>query len=1649
MKNIYPICLLLLCFQMQAQMNINGTIRYGNEWIQYDQPYFKIPITQDGIYRISYETLVAAGIPVNTTDVAQYQIFHLGEAIPIFLNKEGTLSNGDYIEFYGKKNRGELDEFMYKNGKSEMLNPEYSLITDTAIYYLTLAVPSTQIARYQNVTNNLNNLPAPEPWCWREELQVYNNGISYPVYGKINESAYVNGQGYGQELGIGTKLAISFSPKHYYNNEKSYLEVNLATVSTSYHRILINWKDSSRVETINGAKRWLYTAERSPWKSTDVLEIIDSTARLAVGYAKLKYPAAFNFDNQSVVTFEMPASTTAQYLEIENFNGGNAPTLYDLTNNLRIQPTVEGSKLKVKIPASTLERTILLFNTQNSFSNINNLDKIAFKDLQNNNTDYLILTSKRLRNTGTDEVQNYANYRASAAGGNFNTQIVEVEDLYEQFAYGIQRHPMSIRNFINYYKKQNPKLRYVFIIGKGKIATDLRSEGAVSSSPFYVPTWGAPGADNLLAASNISQVPIVPIGRLAALDPTQIKDYLDKVQLYENPTSQAADARAWRKEIIHLGGGGDANEQSRLRNYLTQLELKAKQVSLGANVTAFYKTSQEPIQQLSSTLLTNRINDGVSIITFFGHSSATGFDVSIDEPSTFQNYGKYHIVFSLGCHNGDLHLTPSGIAKLSASEKFVLQKDKGAIAFLATTGLGEISSLNAMQQDFYEKMANTMYGKSLGDILQSSLRQLDGISNITYRALVQQFSIHGDPALIPTPLDKPDYLIDAKSVKTEPVQIAAQQDSFTLRFDLLNIGKANTGDTLTLKITRSFPNGNTGEAGMIKVAAPLYKSTVSLRLPVLGQGATGYNKIFIQLNSDGKILEAPLPDAMTNNALTNVSGELGFEFYIFANNIIPLYPPDFGIVNKPQVKLLATTSDVNAPIQKYVIEIDTTTNFDHSFQKEVTQPGGVIEWTPNISLQDSTVYYWRIRTDSITQLHSFTYIKDSPSGWSQSHFYQMQQNRLFNMQLPERNRRWKFIEDVKEINIKNNIYKSGTSDWPSANIDKSEIIYQAFQNTIVGGIYVFVLDGATGRPWENTPNGLYGSTIEWGTLAFPFATQTPEQRAKAVKFLNEVVPADSYVIIYSLQRDTFDYEPQEWNSDSGLNLLQVFKQQGAKLIENIANTGAKPYVFVYKKDDPTFQPIEKAVENGETLNEQVLLYGNWFQGSVLTTVIGPARRWVSLSNHYSANDEYDEINLKLYGLRSDSSSVLLRENITPGDLDLSWIDSTAYPLLRLEFESKDETSRTTAQLDYWRVLYEGLPEVALNPNAFIELKSDTLQQGQPLSFAVNVANISQYDITDSLSVRYIITDEQNKAWEFPQTLPPMLHQTNQIAHFSLSDTKNLSGTYRLTVIINPDHSPKEVTYINNIGFFNFYVIKDQRNPLLDVTFDGMHIMNGDIISPRPYITMNLRDENRFLYLKDPAAIKVFLQKPDEAEQNIIPIDNDLLKFYPATEGEKSNTAKLEWTPAFLSDGLYTLTIQAQDATGNASGNLNYKISFNIITASQISNILNYPNPFSTSTHFVYTLTGEEPPADFKIQIMTVSGRIVRELTQSDLGTLRIGTHQTEHPWDGTDEYGNRLANGVYLYRVMAKDKGGKDMDKYENGTERFFKKNIGKLVILR
>ena len=98
--------------------------------------------------------------------------------------------------------------------------------------------------------------------------------------------------------------------------------------------------------------------------------------------------------------------------------------------------------------------------------------------------------------------------------------------------------------------------------------------------------------------------------------------------------------------------------------------------------------------------------------------------------------------------------------------------------------------------------------------------------------------------------------------------------------------------------------------------------------------------------------------------------------------------------------------------------------------------------------------------------------------------------------------------------------------------------------------------------------------------------------------------------------------------------------------------------------------------------------------------------------------------------------------------------------------------------------------------------------------------------------------------------------------------------------------------------------------------------------------------------------------------------------------------------------------------------------------------------------FVFTLTGSEVPDQIKIQIMTITGRVVREILHDELGPIRIGNNVSTFAWDGTDEFGDRLANGVYLYKVHLRMSGRK-VEQRATAADHTFKNGFGKIYLLR
>ena len=622
------------------------------------------------------------------------------------------------------------------------------------------------------------------------------------------------------------------------------------------------------------------------------------------------------------------------------------------------------------------------------------------------------------------------------------------------------------------------------------------------------------------------------------------------------------------------------------------------------------------------------------------------------------------------------------------------------------------------------------------------------------------------------------------------------------------------------------------------------------------------------------------------------------------------------------------------------------------------------------------------------------------------------------------------------------------------------VSFRPWQNRVIRPYTNFPNDLGEGRFGSHSPANSSGVLLPYN---FEYRYHTPVLRKKMMDFMKDSIPDGHYVVVRNFTLDPNSFPApnfpvayaNDWAADESLygtgnSLYHYLKNAGLSGIDSFYRP--RPFGLVYKKNDPSFAPkwvFGAGIVDNPTLSVDCPTIDT--VGFVTSPVFGPAKAWKQLKWRGSAEPSGDTTTLSVIGITPDGDEMPLYTGLTTlqQDFDLSDVDPEEYPFLKLQMRSSDNIHFTPYNLRYWRVTYDPVPEGAIAPNLYLSVR-DTVDVGEPYQFKVGFKNVSEAPF-DSIKVKMVITDKNNVPHIIPQprTRPLPVNDTLQIG--ALVATGTIPGANTVYVEANPDNDQWEQHHFNNFAFRNLYVKPDSLNPLLDVTFDGMHILNRDIVSSKPDIIIKLKDEAKWMSLDDTTLLTLQVRYPNGSLRRFY-FNNDTLRFNPAGQVPVSdNTATLNFKPYFQQDGEYELIVSGEDKSANEAGAIEYRVLFEVINKPMISNMLNYPNPFTSSTAFVFTITGNEVPQNIKIEIMTVTGKIVREITKDELGPLRIGRNITEFKWDGTDQYGQKLANGIYLYRVIT-NLNGKALDKYKaqgDDTNKYFNKGYGKMYLMR
>ncbi|MGB3616637.1 MAG: C25 family cysteine peptidase, partial [Catalinimonas sp.] len=1263
----------------------------------------------------------------------------------------------------------------------------------------------------------------------------------------------------------------------------------------------------------------------------------------------------------------------------------------------------------------------------------------------------------------TDPVAAYAAHRASPVGGGHDTLIITTDELYDHFSYG-EETPLAIRNLVRaLYDPVRP--RFVFLVGKGVEITQRRRGGY--DDLHLVPTYGAPVSDAIYGMGLVDTsyyTPGVQVGRLAARNAQQVVDYLDKVIEHD----QLPYDVLWRKRALMLSGGITSSELRVFRTYVEAYASTAARPLFGAETIVRSKSTSNVIDTIN---VVPDVNQGVSIMTAFGHASPNGGDIDFGYASSpvlnYRNEGRYPLLVMNGCFSGNIFT----LGGATISEDWVLTPDKGSIGFLAHVFLGLPFQLHRFTEAFYQTaFADSAYwGAPLGIMRREVTRRyVDGqdFLSIGDQTTLEQLCLHGDPALRLFGPDRPDYALDESSLFLRSFDgglVTAATDSFQIGVVARNYGRAVV-DTLQVGARRRV-GGREQELPARTYDAPWREDTLFFTVVNGGDLVAGNNQIEITLDAPDAIAEL---DEANNSAV--------LEVFLPAGSVSGLFPNNYGIVSEAPARLMALSADVRAQERGFVFESDTVPTFDSPRRRRspVIRAMRTVDWElPIESVPDSTVIYWRVRyaevidpQDTIWSTRSFTWIPGSPEGWTQRHPGQWRENEQRQVRLDPITDRWRFDEVSLNVSVQVvgdkvpnrraltqlsigtapqlnlNLAVGPRSDNSSANIGNiiSAVVFD--QNTLRP--YLAPLSRPLPLTWHR-----YGRNP--GVITY-FANRNNINLTTGVEvdlapYLDTIAEGD-YVLLftegtvnYNDNNSPFNEEVRAALAGIGVDLANFSNLQTGEPWIVLGRKGADPgeAIEVYAKTDSVLDG-ELVPADSQQISRTFRLVGQFAEGSVTSPRVGPARTWGDLRYSVATPDASDAFELELYGESLEGEQTLLQTN-PPVPFVLDEVSAETYPYLRLRVWLRDSVAKTPPRPEQWLVRYEAAPEGIILADGTDDVPD--VPEGEPVTFRFAFENISQQNFVDSLPVelRLLNVESNTTTTERRRVAPLAAGDTARLSY--TVDTRGRRGENRLQVFFNPYEVPEQY-YENNALEVSFGVVPDRTPPVLDVAFDGRRILDGEIVSPTPVITVRLKDENTFLIREDPEGIRLFLRAPDAPEFQAIETTDPRLTWTPAGE---SNDFRLTYRPDALPDGIYTLRVQGNDVSGNPAGRA-YEISFEVINASTITHFYPYPNPFTTHTRFVFTLTGRRVPDNFKVQIMTISGKVVREIFKEELGMLRIGNNVTDFTWDGTDAYGDRLANGVYLYRVVMSDADG-DFEHRATAADRAFKRGWGKLYILR
>ncbi|MDR1180691.1 MAG: T9SS type A sorting domain-containing protein, partial [Bacteroidales bacterium] len=258
-------------------------------------------------------------------------------------------------------------------------------------------------------------------------------------------------------------------------------------------------------------------------------------------------------------------------------------------------------------------------------------------------------------------------------------------------------------------------------------------------------------------------------------------------------------------------------------------------------------------------------------------------------------------------------------------------------------------------------------------------------------------------------------------------------------------------------------------------------------------------------------------------------------------------------------------------------------------------------------------------------------------------------------------------------------------------------------------------------------------------------------------------------------------------------------------------------------------------------------------------------------------------------------------------------------------------------------------------------------------------------------------------------------------------------------------TPKDINYEYGMGKISYYamekgrdakgydtvliggmkdtIIDDNTGPEITLYFNDMEkkFVNGGLTSTTPLLHAKLADESGINTTGTGIGHDILATVDGDMSKSIVL--NDFFEY----DTNSFVSGSLSYLLSPLAEGAHTLTLRAWDIVNNMNEET---INFEVVKDEdlKIKHVLNYPNPFTTSTQFFFEHNRPNTLLRIRVQVFTISGKIVWTHIESQQNS---GFRSNPIPWNGLDDYGDKLARGIYIYKLQVMTPDGKSTEKIE------------------